>query len=762
MKISVIVPVKNGEDVIERSVMSVLQQSCSDIELICIDDCSTDATYDILEKIQKADARLQLIHYDETRGALRARKDGVNKASGEYIMFLDADDYLAVKACEKLYCLAQSKKTDILHFSAQVDDCGAGAERTNKMKKFVAPCICRLQGDAVFEECFVHNRYKFNLWNKIIRTEVCKEAFEHLEDGYFPKANDLYAYFMIALYAKSYIGIRTDIFYYYQFGKGSTGSNNMSYSQFATYCKESYVVDALERFFESHKEFSRYKACVQSIKTKFSKECLWNWREHLNQDDTKNGFDELVRTWGMPEIASDIAEKYHTICGEIAQSIVGVDVLKAVNRTIRTIGIFYFRMAKGGVQRVISLQIPMFIKLGYHVVLFTDECDPDKEFEIPSEVERVILPNSFRIATSEYRQRALKLNEQIREKQIDVMLYHAGTSPMLFYDMLITKAQGIPFVVTVHELFSQGMVKLSPWQRQRVGVYRLLDRLIVLSRVEQTYWTTLGISAEYVPNPIQDSQQRCKEGGYILWIGRFEKEQKQYGEAIHIMNLVVQSVPNAKMKMVGNEVTPNARKDIDKLIAKYGLQDNVEVIDFQKDVQSLYEGAKVQLITSAYESFPMTIIESKSYAVPLVLYDMPYLELLQDKKGYRSVMQGDRKMAARELTVILKNDDVYHELSVAAAESIQPFREYDLAGHWNRILQQICDENIDKKNCSNQDQAMRMILETMLFHYEKGAKRYKNTVAKYNKLCSSKAYKLGNRLLKYPHKIYYWIKKRRK
>lgn len=100
--ISVIVPVYNSEQTIERSVRSIIEQTYTDIEIVVIDDGSTDTTGQRLDELSLMDERLRVIHI-ENRGEAHARNIGLGKTTGDYIMFCDADDYMHPDMIEKMY-----------------------------------------------------------------------------------------------------------------------------------------------------------------------------------------------------------------------------------------------------------------------------------------------------------------------------------------------------------------------------------------------------------------------------------------------------------------------------------------------------------------------------------------------------------------------------------------------------------------------------------------------------------------------------------
>ena len=111
-KVSVIIPVYNTEAFLERCLSSVLGQSMRDIEVICVDDGSTDGSPAILDTWAARDERLRVIHQANGRQG-KARNAAMNIARGEYIGMVDSDDYLPEDYFERLYCAAIEAEADI-------------------------------------------------------------------------------------------------------------------------------------------------------------------------------------------------------------------------------------------------------------------------------------------------------------------------------------------------------------------------------------------------------------------------------------------------------------------------------------------------------------------------------------------------------------------------------------------------------------------------------------------------------------------------
>lgn len=111
VKISVIIPIYKVENYIDKTIASVVSQSLYELEIILVDDGSPDSCPKIIDMWQKKDARIKVIHKNN-EGVTIARQTGLNNASGEYIFFLDGDDYLMPHCLKQLYDAAKHNNAD--------------------------------------------------------------------------------------------------------------------------------------------------------------------------------------------------------------------------------------------------------------------------------------------------------------------------------------------------------------------------------------------------------------------------------------------------------------------------------------------------------------------------------------------------------------------------------------------------------------------------------------------------------------------------
>ena len=113
-KISIILPIYNVEEYLPKALDCLINQTLKDIEIICVEDCSLDDSLKILEGYSKKDARIRIIRQKINQGQGVARNIGIDVAQGEYIMFLDPDDWYELNACEIFYNTAKNNSANVV------------------------------------------------------------------------------------------------------------------------------------------------------------------------------------------------------------------------------------------------------------------------------------------------------------------------------------------------------------------------------------------------------------------------------------------------------------------------------------------------------------------------------------------------------------------------------------------------------------------------------------------------------------------------
>ncbi len=445
---------------------------------------------------------------------------------------------------------------------------------------------------------------------------------------------------------------------------------------------------------------------------------LLNTRSPIGGEDD---FDSMFQRLGRVETLALLAAKCAAKKKWLAEWAMGSSTLAFdQSRSIKTIGVYYPRLRNGGVERKLSFLMPQWEVLGYRVVFFSNEPPTSDDYSIPPTIKRVVLPYSK--ALDQYKARAVCFEQALKAEQIDLFCYFNAYASNLIFDTLLVKSAGIPFVVGNCGLFSQAMVRLEIYNiSQIVPIYRLADSMVVLNDTEKLYWSTLGIPAVCIPNPpLLDWQNIAPsplDEDHILWLGRLDPLQKRYLDAVKIMAEVIKKIPKARMSIVG-DADASTQKELEHEIKRLKLENHVTLFGFRKDVEFFYQKASLFLCTSVYESFCNTIAESKCFGLPCVTYDMPYLELLKDHKGYIAVPPCDISAAAQAIVLLLKDEKLKRQMGKSARLSIEEFSQQDVIVLWDRLFQSLPLKQ--ETSANHEQQAYRIIFDTILFHFSLG------------------------------------------
>ena len=221
-KISIIIPYQNVESYIEKCLNSVKNQTLSDIEIICVNDCSDDNSQEIVKKFVEQDNRFKNINLDKKSGQATARNEALKIATGEYIGFVDSDDWIDETMFEKLYAKAILDNTDITMCQSFLYDENTSSTSTNdyySLYKFK-----NIQDKTFDYNDVIENILDINvvIWNKIFKREFLNKINAKFEDGYI--FEDLPFFFYTFLKAEKVNIVWESLYFYRQNRIASTMS----------------------------------------------------------------------------------------------------------------------------------------------------------------------------------------------------------------------------------------------------------------------------------------------------------------------------------------------------------------------------------------------------------------------------------------------------------------------------------------------------------------------------------------------------------
>lgn len=702
-KISIIVPIYNVERFLHQALFSVANQTLRDLEIICVEDCSTDNSAKILKTFSDSDGKIKVIWHECNMGVSISRKEAVLASNGEYIMFLDGDDYLDTTACKTLYQMINREKADILQFGTTiVPQRDISKNELIALENLLKPSeerfFTEVAGELV-DYCFFQKKFGFTLWNKIYRGDLVRQAISYYSSKRFDIAEDMYLFFLIAFFSKKYISTDKK-FYFYNFGTGITGDTQISFGTFQKKIRQGEILKQLKLFAEKYDPAGITDKAIENISEQFISDVMYNFIWRSDNIERKELLREIFNLFDTDEILEELVNAYYTGDYNLQKNILTnckeQVVFEANKKTIKTIGTFYHRIDNGGVERVLAKLISMWVDQGYKVILFTDELPSPTDYSYPQTVERIILPKIQERNKENYKKRIAYLRDMLQRYDVDVMVYHAWISEFLFLDMLATKSIGIPFIVHTHSFFAQGLKSKAiedAYQTIMINEqYSLCDAIITLSDVDYNWWALRHNHVYKTINPLSFDLRKivCASlnNRNILWIGRISPEKNPI-DALKIMRTVIDLGCNAVLHVVGKADSEEYYKKFKQQIEILELDDYVVLHGFHKDVHEFYRNASVYLHTSEFEGFPMTFVESKAYGLPAVVYKIPNLDMIQNPQGMYVVEQNNVMEAAKKIVELLGDDSKRLSMGSEARDSVEQIYKVNVVNIWKNIFSNI-------------------------------------------------------------------------
>lgn len=229
--ISIIMPVYNTAAYLEESINCILQQTCANFELICVNDASDDDSLAILEEFQRKDDRIVIINHETNCGAAISRNDGLKAAKGEYVIFLDSDDSFYPNMLEESYGQAVEHRADVVIFGSET----VGQDSTEAEEKgYQFQLIDSMEKKLLFLPSVRHVP-----WDKLVRKDLLLKNniwFQNL-----PANNDVFYSFAVMLVANQIV-VSDKLLLGYRYGR--TGSLTA-----IRFSKQNYTIDAFNELF---------------------------------------------------------------------------------------------------------------------------------------------------------------------------------------------------------------------------------------------------------------------------------------------------------------------------------------------------------------------------------------------------------------------------------------------------------------------------------------------------------------------------------
>lgn len=303
-KVSIIIPVYNVEKYLDRCMNSVLNQTLKDIEIILVDDGSTDHCPQMCDAYAEKDSRIKVIH-KKNAGLGMARNTGLDYVTGEYVTFIDSDDYISEKTCEICYHNITENLADVcIHGFVNVNEKGEEFPKVNPLKHSV------IQGEEVIDTVLLgmiaakEDYYK----DTYIGMSVCiclylRELIEQHHVRFCSEreyiSEDLIFQMTMIPYAKKVVTIEDTLYYYCENGNNASLTKKYAPDKFQRYKK------LYNRQLEMLCEMNR----LEEGKKRAARMFLGNIRVCMKQISSNSQIDKKDKKKYMNEICRDSCVK---------------------------------------------------------------------------------------------------------------------------------------------------------------------------------------------------------------------------------------------------------------------------------------------------------------------------------------------------------------------------------------------------------------------------------------------------------------------
>lgn len=714
-EVSIILPVFNDELWISRALESCLDQTLGSIEIIVVDDASTDRTVAIVEKFQRNDDRIKVIRQPENGSAFRARRVGLENATAAFVMFLDGDDELVPQACETALRLARGAVADVVGFGCRV--VSADGTTGSHYERSMQPRDRKIENNEILYKLFpVGITAQGQLWRYLFRRSLLTAAYSDLPHSLsLPRMNDLPIAFLALMRAKTYVSTSERLYRYY-FHRGASGHKAITWDDYLFNVSALDSIDAISAVVANEAmnrpDASQLERTYTSVRQSVAGRVLGYVKDIDDEAVRKRALIALTERVGSLELAIAAAgfrTDALTLLME-ATSPARLPDCRPGHVVLRT-----GNLRTGGVQGVLVAQAKHLSDSGIKVTIVLDSA-PVTEFEVPEGVSLLQL-NRQTLA-----ERMSFLVDLCREESVDVVIdHHILYNERWQFFAHALSAAGIPTIGWIHNFALRPLLdnvgRLSFLEKH----LPLLSTVVTLSEPDVVYWKLRGINnVVYLPNPpsplarritLQSELREAPSGRLeIAWWGRLQQSTKQVMDLLDLGSNLHRMGVDFAIKIIGPDGPDLGSRQLRRRALDRGISDRVDLPGplHGAELIEAVRGAHVFVSTSIVEGYPLALVEAQALGLPVFMYDLPWLEFLRGNSGVVRVAQGDRAAMARVLAQIAEDPDQYSVLTSGALEAAETQVSHDFEDLYLKLLQGELDPQFSP---APNAESMRLLLD---------------------------------------------------
>lgn len=466
---SIIVPIYNKEQCLEKFIRNFKKQTFTDYELILVDDGSTDSSLDIMKRYSESDSRIKVVKSNQNSGIYMARRNGFENSSGKYIWNIDPDDSLSSDSVlEKAHKYLNDHEVEVFEFGFFLNfDDSFTQEIRDEITENLLVYNGAIDGENIVHTLLKEGKFRNNVWNKIIMRDSLFNIYEGIDDkSWIVMAEDMLISFPLLCCVRSYYGCNSFKPYIYEYGAGVSNQGELAPSKIESLAAQSKIIGIWKDFFLNKGiDISQYSDYIDQFEEELIANCLNLWFAFTGPQ-SEMLLHRFIDAWTFDKVFMYIAAFYKHREKEAIERTFELFYEKRVDN-IRTIGIYDPRLNHKETKKDLDYIVASIKKSGYDVVLLTDDNTVDNACDFSEDIKIIKLENVENDWYENIKKREKNLRKAISEYNIDVLVYMDICSRALYWDMRTVQGSGAYFIIHSNTCLEKIFQTLS-WDAQSV------------------------------------------------------------------------------------------------------------------------------------------------------------------------------------------------------------------------------------------------------------------------------------------------------
>lgn len=670
--VSIVIPIHNDEEFLASALESCLAQTLANIEVICVDDCSTDQSVPIVERYL-GDPRIRLLRHEVNSSAFQARRTGVEAARAPFILFLDSDDELSPEVARIPLKLASRSGADLVGFGVEIVT--SGGDGAPRFEESLQPVHTELIGSAILPALFpVGATAQGHLWRYLFRTELLLEAYSGLpRDLTLFRANDLPIAFLAVAAANKYVATKRKLYRYF-FRRGKSGRAIANFDDFQHRLGAIDSIESIKEVAENTAVRAEFPDVVRDCYSSARLSIIGNVLRYCVQSTPGAIQMECLDRLQARVGALDVIRAASDHCREAVSVLSRQSATRPIRRAgnVARVLLMTHNLGPGGVQAVVAAQAHYLISAGLTVTIALHTSREIAQ-ELPCGVRVIEIAGST--SSQKLKDLVAICNNLEVEKIIDHHILYDETWPL---SALAAKTVGVPTIGWIHNFALRPLFDGTTRTAFLLNNLAVLEQVVVLSPTDVSFWKLRGIeNVVYLPNPPspilidlpirtvpREHPKSCIE---LVWWGRLQQSTKQVSELVKVAAELRKRDVEFRLAIIGPDSNDMNAGKLRQAAEGLGVADAINLpgpMSGSELINALSE-ADVAIMTSAIEGYPLSLVEAQFLGLPVVMYELPWLSFLADNAGVVTVPQGAAEALADEI-IRLVEPNCYSRASEAA------------------------------------------------------------------------------------------------